>query len=52
MLKTDRLILRQWRPEDREPFAAMNADRGSWNFFLQCSAAPKAIIWRIGSRRA
>lgn len=25
-LKTDRLILRRWRPEDREPFAALNAD--------------------------
>lgn len=23
---TDRLVLRQWREEDREPFAAMNAD--------------------------
>jgi RimJ/RimL family protein N-acetyltransferase len=23
---TDRLLLRQWRPEDREPFAALNAD--------------------------
>jgi ribosomal-protein-alanine N-acetyltransferase len=23
---TDRLVLREWRPEDREPFAAMNAD--------------------------
>jgi ribosomal-protein-alanine N-acetyltransferase len=26
MLETDRLILRQWLPRDREPFAAMNAD--------------------------
>ena len=25
-LTTDRLILRRWRPEDRAPFAAMNAD--------------------------
>ena len=25
-LRTQRLLLRQWRPEDREPFAAMNAD--------------------------
>ncbi len=25
-LRTDRLLLRQWRLEDREPFAAMNAD--------------------------
>jgi RimJ/RimL family protein N-acetyltransferase len=25
-LRTDRLLLRQWRTEDREPFAALNAD--------------------------
>src|SRR5665811_911175 len=25
-LRTDRLLLRQWRDDDREPFAAMNAD--------------------------
>jgi RimJ/RimL family protein N-acetyltransferase len=25
-LRTPRLILREWRPEDREPFAQMNAD--------------------------
>ena len=25
-LKTPRLLLRRWRPEDRQPFAAMNAD--------------------------
>lgn len=25
-IATDRLLLREWRPADREPFAAMNAD--------------------------
>jgi RimJ/RimL family protein N-acetyltransferase len=25
-LRTDRLLLRDWRPEDREPFASMNGD--------------------------
>jgi ribosomal-protein-alanine N-acetyltransferase len=25
-LRTERLLLRQWKPEDRRPFAAMNAD--------------------------
>lgn len=25
-VETERLYLRQWRPEDREPFAALNAD--------------------------
>ena len=26
VIRTERLILREWRPEDREPFAALNAD--------------------------
>ena len=26
MIRTDRLLLRRWRAEDRDPFAAMNAD--------------------------
>jgi RimJ/RimL family protein N-acetyltransferase len=26
LLRTDRLLLRRWREEDREPFAALNAD--------------------------
>ena len=26
-LETERLRLREWLPEDREPLAAMNADR-------------------------
>jgi RimJ/RimL family protein N-acetyltransferase len=30
---TDRLLLRTWRPEDREPFAAMNADAAVMEFF-------------------
>lgn len=25
-LRTDRLLLRRWRPQDREPFAAVNSD--------------------------
>ena len=25
-LRTDRLLLRRWQPEDRAPFAALNAD--------------------------
>jgi ribosomal-protein-alanine N-acetyltransferase len=34
MLETDRLILRRWRPEDREPFARMNADPDVMEFFV------------------
>jgi RimJ/RimL family protein N-acetyltransferase len=26
VIRTERLVLRQWREEDREPFAALNAD--------------------------
>ena len=33
MLETERLLLREWRVEDREPFAAMNADPRVMEFF-------------------
>jgi len=33
MLITDRLILRPWRDEDREPFAAINADPEVMRYF-------------------
>ena len=33
ILQTERLILRRWRDEDREPFARMNADRRVMEFF-------------------
>jgi len=33
MLTTDRIILRQWRSDDRESFAAMNADPDVMRFF-------------------
>ncbi len=32
-LSTERLILRQWQPEDRAPFAALNADPEVMEFF-------------------
>jgi RimJ/RimL family protein N-acetyltransferase/ADP-ribose pyrophosphatase YjhB (NUDIX family) len=32
-LRTDRLGLRRWRPEDREPFARLNADPRVMEFF-------------------
>jgi ribosomal-protein-alanine N-acetyltransferase len=34
VLKTDRLVLRRWRPEDREPFAEMNADPDVMEYFV------------------
>ncbi len=33
MLRTDRLLLRSWRPADRAPFALMNADAEVMEFF-------------------
>jgi RimJ/RimL family protein N-acetyltransferase len=33
VLTTDRLVLRRWRDDDREPFAALNADPGVMRFF-------------------
>jgi RimJ/RimL family protein N-acetyltransferase len=33
MIRTARLLLRQWRPEDREPFAAMGQDPEVMEFF-------------------
>jgi RimJ/RimL family protein N-acetyltransferase len=34
-ITTDRLLLRRWRHEDREPFAAMNADPRVMEFYRQ-----------------
>jgi RimJ/RimL family protein N-acetyltransferase len=34
-LRTDRLILRRWRPDDREPFARMNADPEVMRFMIR-----------------
>ena len=36
MLETDRLLLRRWKPSDREPFAEMNADPRVMEFFPKC----------------
>ena len=33
MIETERLILRQWRPEDHGPFAELNADPNVMEFF-------------------
>ncbi len=32
-LRTNRLLLRRWRPEDRAPFARLNADPAVMEFF-------------------
>jgi RimJ/RimL family protein N-acetyltransferase len=33
VLRTERLLLRRWRPEDRGPFAALNADPVTMEYF-------------------
>ena len=35
-LHTDRLLLRRWRPEDRAPFADLNADPVVMEHFVAC----------------
>jgi len=48
-LRTERLILRRWRPEDREPFAALNADPEVMHFFMSTLSREEsdAIVDRI-----
>ncbi len=41
-LSTERLVLRAWRPEDREPFAALNADPGVTRWIGDGEPLPRA----------
>jgi ribosomal-protein-alanine N-acetyltransferase len=49
VLRTDRLLLRAWRAEDREPFARMNADSEVMEFFVSAMvrAESDAFVDRI-----
>lgn len=49
MLRTDRLLLRTWRPEDRAPFARMNTDPEVMEFFVttMTRAESDAFVDRI-----
>ncbi|MGN6577989.1 MAG: GNAT family N-acetyltransferase [Nocardioides sp.] len=49
VLETDRLVLRRWRPEDREPFAQLNADPDVMEFFVapMTRAESDAFVDRI-----
>ena len=51
---TERLRLRQWRDEDREPFARLNTDRRVMEFYpnLLDRAASDAMVTRLQSRIA
>jgi RimJ/RimL family protein N-acetyltransferase len=48
-ISTERLVLRRWRVEDREPFAALNADPRVMEHFPACldRAASDAMVDRI-----
>lgn len=52
VLTTDRLILRQWRPEDLQPFSAMNADPRVMEFFpsVMSVSETEAMMKRIDER--
>ena len=54
MIETARLILRQWRDEDRAPFAAMSADAEVMRFFpgTQTRAESDALIDRCAAHIA
>ena len=47
---TERLVLRQWRDADREPFARMNADPEVMRFFpgVLDRAGSDALLDRLG----
>jgi RimJ/RimL family protein N-acetyltransferase len=50
-LRTERLLLRPWREDDREPFAAMNADQAVMEYFpaTLTGARSDALAERIDS---
>lgn len=51
-IETNRLVMRRWLESDREPFAALNADRETVRFFPGPldRAASDAVVDRIESR--
>ncbi|MGE6914480.1 GNAT family N-acetyltransferase [Achromobacter kerstersii] len=49
-VETPRLVLRQWRADDRKPFAAMNADPRVTEFLLPLSASESdALAGRLAA---
>lgn len=49
MIETERLLLRQWREEDREPFYRLNSDARVMEFFPECltRAQSDSLVERI-----
>lgn len=50
MIETERLLLRQWRDEDFEPFAALNADPITMEFFPSVLTTPESDAAAAGNR--
>jgi RimJ/RimL family protein N-acetyltransferase len=50
-LRTERLLLRQWRDEDLEPFAALNADPETMRFFVSPPSRAESDALAERSRR-
>ena len=50
-LQTDRLLMRRWQDSDREPFASLNGDQETMQFFAETldRAASDAMVDRIES---
>jgi len=50
LIQTERLLLRRWREEDREPFYRLNSDPRVMKFFPQCltRAQSHSLVDRIG----
>jgi RimJ/RimL family protein N-acetyltransferase len=42
VLETPRLVLRHWRPKDREPFAQLNADPGVMRYLPATLSRPQS----------
>ena len=50
-LRTERLLLRQWRDEDFEPFAELNADPETMRYFVAPLARAESDAWATLCRR-
>jgi RimJ/RimL family protein N-acetyltransferase len=50
-LRTERLLLRQWRDEDLEPFAELNADPETMRFFVSTQSRAESDALAERSRR-
>src|ERR1700722_17951106 len=50
LIQTERLLLRQWKEEDREPFYRLNSDPRVMEFFPECltRAQSDSLFDRIG----